>query len=113
MNHLLGSNERLYSFVRNSLFPEQEGYISTLIINKHYRITLQQEYQELLAQSESKEKYDKLTELMHSFVLAAEMYGKLIISERSIKKEGKVIGPTSMGGIAGGDKFVVQGILFK
>ena len=71
------------------------------------------EYQSILNERESKEKYDKLGELMKSFVLASEQYGTLIISERNLPNDKKIIQPVSIGGIAGGDKFIVQGILFK
>ena len=71
------------------------------------------EYQRLLIQPESKEKYDNLGELMKSFVSTAELYGKLIISERCLASEKKTIDACNLGGVAGGDKFIVHGILYK
>ena len=44
---------------------------------------------------------------------AAEAYGRIIISEMCLPDEDKTIKPTALGGIAGGQKFIVQDILFK
>lgn len=43
----------------------------------------------------------------------AECYGKIIISEKSLPEEMKTIKPIAIGGVAGGEKFIVSGILFK
>ena len=41
------------------------------------------------------------------------IYGKAIIKERNLPLHQKTIRPINIGGIAGGDKYIVQGILFK
>jgi hypothetical protein len=43
----------------------------------------------------------------------AECYGKIIISEKALPVDMKTIKPVNAGGIAGGEKFIVSGILFK
>lgn len=40
-------------------------------------------------------------------------YGRIIIKERYIPVEHKTIKPTSIGGIVGGEKYIVHKILFK
>ena len=52
-------------------------------------------------------------EIEKVFVSASESYGKIIISEHQLPSSQKTFRPASMGGIAGGEKYVVQGILFK
>jgi len=55
------------------------------------------------------------TQLLHlsqDFIQAAKMYGRLIITERYLKE--KTIEPSSsLGGAAGGEKFMVNNLLFK
>lgn len=41
------------------------------------------------------------------------MYGRVIIAERNLAAADKTIAPTNIGGLAGGDKFVVHDIVFK
>lgn len=41
------------------------------------------------------------------------MYGRVIIAERNLAAADKTIAPTDIGGLAGGDKFVVHDIVFK
>lgn len=53
----------------------------------------------------------RLMHLAFDFIEVAKVYGRIIISERYL--EHKTIKPTSLGGVAGGDKFVVGNILFK
>ncbi len=47
------------------------------------------------------------------FVSTAEMYGRIIIAEYSFPIEKKTFKPVSVGGVAGGEKYIVAGILFK
>eukprot|EP00007_Cunea_sp_BSH-02190019_P003726 CAMPEP_0174236740 /NCGR_PEP_ID=MMETSP0417-20130205/5774_1 /TAXON_ID=242541 /ORGANISM="Mayorella sp, Strain BSH-02190019" /LENGTH=1527 /DNA_ID=CAMNT_0015315423 /DNA_START=44 /DNA_END=4627 /DNA_ORIENTATION=- len=54
-----------------------------------------------------------LLHLSQDFIHAAKTYGKIIISEVCVKASKKTIKPVSLGGQAGGDKYIVQGILFK
>ena len=56
------------------------------------------------------------TQLMHlsdDFVYAARTFGRIIISEVFLPHNKKTISPTTIGGIVGGEKYVVHGILFK
>lgn len=46
-------------------------------------------------------------------VYTAQTYGRVIISELSVPIQNKTIRPTSIGGAAGGEKYIVNGILFK
>eukprot|EP01133_Synstelium_polycarpum_P013644 gene13644-16064_t len=62
---------------------------------------------------DSLEKFERLASLEHDFVYAAESYGRIIISEHLLPNDQKTIRPVSVGGIAGGEKYIVQGILFK
>lgn len=71
------------------------------------------QFQKIRKMDEGLDKYRKLSNLAHDFVYAAQTYGRIIISERYLSNEQKTIKPKSMGGIAGGEKYIVQGILFK
>ncbi|KYQ93360.1 Histidine kinase A [Tieghemostelium lacteum] len=51
--------------------------------------------------------------LTQDFVYASSTFGKVIISERYLPNNEKTIPPIDIGGLAGGDKFIVHGILFK
>ena len=54
-----------------------------------------------------------LYEITRDFMNTARLYGAVIIAERSLPAWEKSIKPANLGGIAGGEKFVVGGILFK
>jgi len=58
-------------------------------------------------------KFERLASLANDFVYAAESYGKIIISERYLPVETKSLKPNHFGGIAGGQKYMCQSILFK
>ena len=58
-------------------------------------------------------KYIQMAALGRDFVSLAEVYGRIIISERCLPAQQKSIKPVALGGQAGGSKFIVQGILFK
>ena len=72
-----------------------------------------QEYQSLLAEPISAEKYTKLDHLSRDFEYASKTYAKIIISELPLPLDQKTVKPCSLGGIAGGCKYVVGGIVFK
>jgi tetratricopeptide (TPR) repeat protein len=55
----------------------------------------------------------RLRNLANDFVSVAEQYGRIIISERHLPNIDKTIRPVGVGGVAGGDKYIAQGILFK
>jgi len=60
-----------------------------------------------------KEISTRLRRLAQDFSHTAKMYGKLIISEFLLDEQYKTIPPTKIGGVAGGYKYLVAGILFK
>ena len=65
-------------------------------------------------EEDSLPKYRRLLNLSNDFVFAAQMYGKIIISERYLPVKEKTIKPNDrLGGVAGGEKYIHQGILFK
>eukprot|EP00727_Mastigamoeba_balamuthi_P009543 m51a1_g5210 hypothetical protein (1212) ;mRNA; r:242382-246294 len=57
--------------------------------------------------------YKKLSRLAEDFTYAVKTYARIIISEVYLPKEQKTIKPLENCGFAGGDKYVVQKILFK
>jgi Clustered mitochondria len=58
-------------------------------------------------------KYQALTALSKDFVTCAVTYGKTIISEMFLDEKLKSVTPSLVGGIAGGQKYLLRGILFK
>lgn len=62
---------------------------------------------------ESELKYEALHRLSVDFLGVAETYGKVIISEISLPDNEKSIPPINIGGVAGGSKYAVRGVLFK
>jgi hypothetical protein len=57
--------------------------------------------------------YRNLMKLSQDFVNTSTMFGKIIISEKGIDNDKKTIKPINIGGVAGGEKYIVGGILFK
>jgi tetratricopeptide (TPR) repeat protein len=58
--------------------------------------------------------YSELSSLVTDFIYLAETYARIIISEAYMPIERKTIKPSKkFGGVAGGDKYIVHGILFK
>ena len=51
--------------------------------------------------------------LANDFLYSATAYGKIIISEVYLEDHFKTIKPVSLGGVAGGSKYIVHNILFK
>lgn len=60
-----------------------------------------------------KDNFSALSLLAEDFIYAAKLYAKVIISEMHIPVEHKTIKPVKIGGVAGGDKYICGGILFK
>lgn len=60
-----------------------------------------------------KQLYHSLYCLAHDFVYAAKTFGKIIISEVNLPADYKTIKPSSVGGIAGGEKYMCHSIFFK
>jgi hypothetical protein len=59
-------------------------------------------------------KYEQLSALASDFLHVAITFGKIIISEKHLPSEAKTIKPAaSLGGVAGGPKYVYHGIVFK
>ena len=57
--------------------------------------------------------YENLSRLAGDFNDTVRTYARIIVSEVYLPPEQKTIRPLAMGGIVGGDKYVVHGILFK
>ena len=57
--------------------------------------------------------YQNLAQLAGDFNETVRTYARIIISEVYLPPEKKTVRPLAMGGIVGGDKYVVRGILFK
>eukprot|EP01130_Rhizamoeba_saxonica_P014986 TRINITY_DN662_c1_g2_i2.p2 TRINITY_DN662_c1_g2~~TRINITY_DN662_c1_g2_i2.p2 ORF type:complete len:506 (-),score=103.86 TRINITY_DN662_c1_g2_i2:2144-3661(-) len=58
-------------------------------------------------------KYQGLSELGRDFGYASRMYAQVIISEIALTVKQKTYKPVDVGGLAGGQKYIIQGILFK
>lgn len=54
-----------------------------------------------------------LSELATDFTTTAKQYGKIIVSELFLPTHMKTITPVTVGGVAGGEKYIVHNILFK
>jgi hypothetical protein len=67
----------------------------------------------LLLQEDSFGKFNQLHHLALDFAYCAENYGRIIISEIMLPDQEKTIQPVSIGGVAGGQKYFIQGIYFK
>lgn len=74
-------------------------------------------YQDLLAgglQAMPLASVKKLLRLANDFVYTCLTYTKVIVNELNMPNDRKTIKPaTDIGGLAGGEKYVIQGILFK
>jgi hypothetical protein len=55
----------------------------------------------------------ELEQLTRDFSDTARTYGRVIISEMNLPLEQKTVRPLKLGGVLGGDKYVVRGVLFK
>eukprot|EP01125_Pyxidicula_operculata_P022245 TRINITY_DN898_c1_g1_i1.p1 TRINITY_DN898_c1_g1~~TRINITY_DN898_c1_g1_i1.p1 ORF type:complete len:1793 (+),score=365.55 TRINITY_DN898_c1_g1_i1:43-5379(+) len=71
------------------------------------------QFQDLLMMNDNKQKFKKLASLERDFLYVAETYGRIIISEKYLDVSQKTIKPSSIGGTAGGEKYICQNILFK
>ena len=56
--------------------------------------------------------YSGLSNLAQDFIHCAKTYGRIIISEAETPHDLKTIKPCAIGGFAGGDKYIVNNILF-
>lgn len=67
----------------------------------------QSRLQKLLRDDDSLEKFSQLSQLSQDFVNSARSYAQIIISEQCFENEQKTIKPLTLGGLAGGEKFIV------
>lgn len=83
----------------NAEFQSAVDEVNSLTINNSYdkRITA----------------FSKLGKLYQNFIDTATLYGKILISERYLPEDCRTFKACDIGGIAGGEKFLVQNILFK
>jgi hypothetical protein len=56
---------------------------------------------------------NNLEKVARDFIETARTYGRVIISEMHLPMEAKTVRPISMGGVLGGHKYLVRGVLFK
>jgi hypothetical protein len=54
-----------------------------------------------------------LEQKIHDFMETARTYGRVIISELHLEFSEKTVRPLVMGGVLGGNKYAVRGVLFK
>eukprot|EP01127_Copromyxa_protea_P020893 TRINITY_DN703_c1_g1_i2.p1 TRINITY_DN703_c1_g1~~TRINITY_DN703_c1_g1_i2.p1 ORF type:complete len:1017 (-),score=227.10 TRINITY_DN703_c1_g1_i2:65-3115(-) len=57
--------------------------------------------------------WQDLADIAMDFTYAAKTYGRIIISEVYQTNEKRTLQPVSIGGLAGGEKFIIESILFK
>ncbi|KAN0035447.1 hypothetical protein ACTA71_004717 [Dictyostelium dimigraforme] len=103
-------------FLTNEINASNNSAVNGSIGGKRDNIALyywSSEFERLLEMDDCLEKFERLSSLEHDFVYAAESYGRIIISENFLADELKTIKPVNVGGVAGGEKYIVQGILFK
>lgn len=109
------SSEKGAETLEGAIFDELEtrtGESSTLGASSSV-IDWNGHFQKLLDSPDSIDKFGQLRNLANDFCFTAELYARVIISELYLPTCQKTIKPSSVGGVAGGQKFVVQGILFK
>eukprot|EP01125_Pyxidicula_operculata_P011795 TRINITY_DN385_c1_g1_i1.p1 TRINITY_DN385_c1_g1~~TRINITY_DN385_c1_g1_i1.p1 ORF type:complete len:1249 (+),score=314.60 TRINITY_DN385_c1_g1_i1:1159-4905(+) len=81
--------------------------------DEEVKIDWNRQFREIMSLPDSAEKYRSLSRLAKDFVHASKLYAKIIISELYLPDDKKTIKPVQLGGVAGGDKYICQGILFK
>ena len=77
------------------------------------RTVWNEKFQAALEISNSTERNERLAALRADFISTAEFYGRIILAERWLPVYRKSIKPISLGGVAGGTKYLVQGVLYK
>lgn len=98
---------------RQDLFYMKNQSGINVDITDEWRRTWSQKYRELLEMPECELKFRYLGQLAKDFNYAAQIYASIIINEICIPVENKTIKPVDIGGVAGGTKYIVAGILFK
>jgi hypothetical protein len=66
-----------------------------------------------LGEDGDEKNFEVLAELSKNFVAVAQTYGRIIVREMHYKAERKLVKPMDLGGVIGGEKYVISGILFK
>lgn len=66
-----------------------------------------------LLKTDPRKALGKIHLLYSNFLMTAQLYTKIIVEEYVLPIEDKTIRPISIGGIAGGDKYLIEGIFFK
>ena len=100
-------------FIGDSTTVSSEPYTDGCDWNKHFQSIISDLKERGEIQEHRLRCYRELSNLALDFVHCAKTYGRLIISEAETPVEHKTIPPTSIGGFAGGDKYIVNNILFK
>ena len=67
------------------------------------------DFQKASQEEDQEERSLKMAEVIKNFHFNAQKYGEIIISEKFIPPAMKTIKPVSIGGVAGGEKYVVHG----
>ncbi|EFA76500.1 putative protein 150-kD protein cluA [Heterostelium album PN500] len=70
-------------------------------------------FQSIMDRPESGLKYQLLSVIVNDFVHCASTFGKIIIAERYLSNDEKTIKPLALGGVAGGEKYRCNDIVFK
>eukprot|EP01124_Arcella_intermedia_P007744 TRINITY_DN14795_c0_g1_i2.p1 TRINITY_DN14795_c0_g1~~TRINITY_DN14795_c0_g1_i2.p1 ORF type:complete len:549 (+),score=143.34 TRINITY_DN14795_c0_g1_i2:117-1649(+) len=102
-------------------YPNSAGEISKHDVkrlsnwNRRFRACLNR-LRRLEPTSQLSDRIETNLDLMHlaqDFIYAATAYGKIIISEYYLPRKEKTIKPCALGGLMGGQKYIVHNILFK
>ncbi len=101
---LMAAITRAVSVTVPSLLTD-EGHMSRTVWNEKFQAALEIK--------ESAEKNERLAALRSDFISTAEFYGRIILAERFLPVYRKSIKPVNLGGVAGGTKYLVHGILYK
>lgn len=98
----------------------QSSSKTTTATAAHDKVTLppggkdwNKEFRAALDMEDSLERHVELTKMTNDFCYAALSFAKIIIAELPLPFEAKSLKPLSVGGVAGGLKYAVNGILFK
>jgi hypothetical protein len=66
-------------------------------------------FQKIFESTDERKRIEELASLSKDFNHTARTYGQIIIAERYLPVSKKTIKPMDIGGIAGGQKYIVQG----
>lgn len=101
-----------YSYLSDDLGPANSGrHAGVQDYTSAPEIDWNVAFKAIHALPDSPHKYQALSKLAKDFTHASTLYAKLIISELFLKDENKTLKPVKIGGVAGGSKYIAQGIL--